>query len=132
LDLLKCPLGLYRSLEVFTNFERNIVIRCFSGNPTPFNLLEKDLNSVWAFCLFEKPLLRVWWYVDPLTLLPLILTGVCDWRASAAAAMLPSLIGHLIYGGPLHLHSSCSSGGISDGCFSIHVLQPASSVAFVR
>jgi hypothetical protein len=41
----------------------------------------------------------MWWYVSPLTLLPLILTGVYDWRASAAAAMLPSLIGHLIYGG---------------------------------
>jgi hypothetical protein len=41
----------------------------------------------------------MWWYVGPLTLLPLILTGVYDWRASAAAAMLPSLIGHLIYGG---------------------------------
>jgi uncharacterized membrane protein YagU involved in acid resistance len=41
----------------------------------------------------------IWWCVGPLTLLPLILTGVCDWRASAAAALLPSLIGHLIYGG---------------------------------
>src|SRR5260370_35413533 len=41
----------------------------------------------------------IWWYVGPLTLLPLILTGVYDWRASAAAALLPSLIGHLIYGG---------------------------------
>jgi hypothetical protein len=41
----------------------------------------------------------IWWYVGPLTLLPLILTGVYDWRASVAAALLPSLIGHLIYGG---------------------------------
>src|SRR5262249_41689567 len=41
----------------------------------------------------------IWWYVGPLTLLPLALTGVYDWRASAASALLPSLIGHLIYGG---------------------------------
>ena len=41
----------------------------------------------------------IWWYVGPLTLLPLILTGVYDWRASAAAALLPALIAHLIYGG---------------------------------
>src|SRR6266478_5206806 len=41
----------------------------------------------------------IWWYVGPLTLLPLILTAVYDWRASAAVALLPSLIGHLIYGG---------------------------------
>lgn len=41
----------------------------------------------------------IWWYVGPLTLLPLALTGVYDWRPSAASALLPSLIGHLIYGG---------------------------------
>jgi hypothetical protein len=41
----------------------------------------------------------IWWYVGPLTLLPLILTGVYDWRPSAAVALFPSLIGHLIYGG---------------------------------
>ena len=52
------------------------------------------LGVPWGF-LFGM----IWWYIGPLTLLPLILTGVYDWRASAAAAMLPSLIGHLIYGG---------------------------------
>ncbi|HMK29935.1 MAG TPA: hypothetical protein VK473_09655, partial [Terriglobales bacterium] len=31
-------------------------------------------------------------------LLPLALTGACDWRAEAASALLPSLMGHLIYG----------------------------------
>jgi uncharacterized membrane protein YagU involved in acid resistance len=41
----------------------------------------------------------IWWYVGPLTLLPLILTGAFDWRASTASALMPSLIGHLIYGG---------------------------------
>jgi len=30
--------------------------------------------------------------------LPLLLTGECDWRASAASALLPSLSGHLIFG----------------------------------
>ena len=40
----------------------------------------------------------IWWYVGPLTLLPLILTGEIDWRISAASALLPSLLGHLIYG----------------------------------
>jgi hypothetical protein len=41
----------------------------------------------------------IWWYVGPLTLLPLTLTGAFDWRASTASVLLPSLIGHLIYGG---------------------------------
>lgn len=40
----------------------------------------------------------IWWYVGPLTLLPLILTGEIDWRISAVSALLPSLLGHLIYG----------------------------------
>jgi hypothetical protein len=50
------------------------------------------LGVPWGF-LFGM----IWRYVGPLTLLPLILTGVYDWRASASAAL--SLIGHLIYGG---------------------------------
>jgi hypothetical protein len=40
----------------------------------------------------------IWWYVGPMTVVPLILTGVADWRASAASALLPGLIGHLVYG----------------------------------
>ena len=41
----------------------------------------------------------LWWYVGPMTLLPLIRTGEADWRPAAASALLPSLIGHLLYGG---------------------------------
>jgi hypothetical protein len=33
-----------------------------------------------------------------MTFLPLMLTGVCDWSTDAASALLPSLLGHLIYG----------------------------------
>jgi hypothetical protein len=40
----------------------------------------------------------IWWFAGPLTLLPLALTGVCDWSTDAASALLPSLMGHLIYG----------------------------------
>ena len=40
----------------------------------------------------------IWWYLGPMTLMPLLLTGVCDWSAGAASALLPSLLGHLIYG----------------------------------
>jgi len=40
----------------------------------------------------------IWWYLGPMTLLPLILTGQCDWSTTAASALLPSLMGHLIYG----------------------------------
>jgi uncharacterized membrane protein YagU involved in acid resistance len=40
----------------------------------------------------------IWWYLGPMTLLPLLLTGEADWRPEAAAKLLPSLMGHLIYG----------------------------------
>ncbi len=47
----------------------------------------------------------VWWVLGPLTLMPLLMGmgfGV-NWNAAAAAAMLPSLVGHLMYGGVLGL-----------------------------
>ena len=40
----------------------------------------------------------IWWYAGPLTLMPLILTGECDWSTAAASALLPAMMGHLIYG----------------------------------
>ncbi len=42
----------------------------------------------------------VWWLLGPLTLMPLFMGmgfGV-NWNGTAAAAMVPSLVGHLIYG----------------------------------
>lgn len=46
-----------------------------------------------------------WWFVGPLTLMPLFMGmgfGV-NWNATAAVAMLPSLVGHLMFGGVLGL-----------------------------
>lgn len=40
----------------------------------------------------------IWWFAGPLTLLPLFLTGSCDWRLVTAASLLPLLAGHLLYG----------------------------------
>jgi uncharacterized membrane protein YagU involved in acid resistance len=39
-----------------------------------------------------------WWFLGPLTLMPLLLGGSLAWSLEAATALLPSLIGHLIYG----------------------------------
>ena len=41
-----------------------------------------------------------WWFLGPLTLMPLFMgmgLGV-NWNAAAAVTMLPSLVGHLMYG----------------------------------
>ena len=46
-----------------------------------------------------------WWILGPLTLMPLLMGmgfGV-NWNAAAAASMLPSLVGHLMYGSVLGL-----------------------------
>lgn len=40
-----------------------------------------------------------WWFIGPLTLMPILLGGTFTWTIEAAATALPSLIGHLIYGG---------------------------------
>jgi uncharacterized membrane protein YagU involved in acid resistance len=56
-----------------------------------FSNLGAGVTWGWLFGL-------IWWYLGPMTLLPLILAGVCDWSTDAASALLPSLIGHLVFG----------------------------------
>ncbi len=55
-----------------------------------------------------------WWVLGPLTLMPLMMgmgLGV-NWNATAAAAMLPSLMGHVVFG--LVMGFAYSRG---DSCF---------------
>jgi uncharacterized membrane protein YagU involved in acid resistance len=40
----------------------------------------------------------VWWFLGPLTFLPLLLGGSFTWTAAAASTALPELVGHLLYG----------------------------------
>jgi hypothetical protein len=40
----------------------------------------------------------IWWFIGPLTLMPIVLGGTFNWTTETAGALLPSLIGHLIYG----------------------------------
>ena len=39
-----------------------------------------------------------WWFLGPLTLMPLMMGMGLNWNAAAASQMLPSLVGHLVYG----------------------------------
>jgi len=39
-----------------------------------------------------------WWFLGPLTLLPILLGDPFVWTTGAAGSVLPSLIGHLTYG----------------------------------
>ena len=40
----------------------------------------------------------IWWFIGPLTLMPILLGGTFDWTTKTAGALLPLLIAHLIYG----------------------------------
>jgi hypothetical protein len=40
----------------------------------------------------------IWWFIGPLTLMPILLGGTVTWTTQAANLALPSLLGHLIYG----------------------------------
>ncbi len=41
----------------------------------------------------------VWWFLGPLTLMPLMMGMAPQWTASAVAGAIPSLIWHLVFGG---------------------------------
>jgi hypothetical protein len=41
----------------------------------------------------------IWWFLGPLTLMPILLGGSFDWSVAAAGGLLPSLIAHLVHGG---------------------------------
>ena len=65
-----------------------------------YGLLFRDEapTAGWGF-LWGSVFGTIWWYLGPMTLLPLLLTGECDWSNDAASQLLPSLLGHLVYGG---------------------------------
>jgi uncharacterized membrane protein YagU involved in acid resistance len=40
----------------------------------------------------------IWWFIGPLTLMPILLGVDFEWTMTVAGALLPSLVGHLVYG----------------------------------
>jgi len=45
----------------------------------------------------------IWWFLGPLTILPILLGGTFHWTTAVAGSFLPSLIGHLVYGADLSM-----------------------------
>ncbi|MGC2662504.1 MAG: hypothetical protein WA305_00300 [Candidatus Acidiferrales bacterium] len=89
--------GLDTLLSVFRALLLHLLVSALIG--MTFGLLFRHESSsiglgvMWGW-LFGV----IWWYLGPMTFLPLLLTGEIDWRTSAASALLPSLMAHLIYG----------------------------------
>jgi uncharacterized membrane protein YagU involved in acid resistance len=95
--VLSTVAGLDTHLSGFHGFLIHLLVSALIG--MSYGLLFRNeasslgLGVMWGW-LFGL----IWWYIGPMTLLPLLLTGECDWRAGAASALLPSLTGHLIFG----------------------------------
>jgi len=75
----------------------NMIVSAFIG--MSYGLLFRheapDTGSAVAWGLVYGLL---WWFIGPMTLLPILLGGSFSWTTGTAASLLPSLIGHLIYG----------------------------------
>jgi len=95
--VLSSVAGLDTHLSGFQGFLLHLLVSALIG--ATYGLLFRNeastlgLGVMWGW-LFGL----IWWYIGPMTLLPLLLTGACDWRVSAASALLPSLTGHLVFG----------------------------------
>ncbi len=59
-----------------------------------------------------------WWFLGPLTLMPLMMGMGLNWNGAAASQMLPSLVGHLVYGailGTSYVWLKCRGAGCQTG-----------------
>lgn len=61
-------------------------------------LFEHESPSVGASVAWGTLYGLAWWFIGPLTLMPILLGGSVTWTVHAADLLLPSLLGHLLYG----------------------------------
>lgn len=94
--------GLGSSLSALVGFLLHLLISALLGVSYGFLFRYEAPSAGWGV-LWGSTFGLIWWYLGPMTLLPLILTGECDWTTEAASELLPSLIGHLIYGAVMAL-----------------------------
>jgi hypothetical protein len=89
--------GLDTPLSIFRGLFLHLLVSALIG--MTFGLLfRRESSSLGLGVMWGWLFGLIWWYLGPLTFLPLLLTGEIDWRTSAASALLPSLMAHLIYG----------------------------------
>ncbi len=61
-------------------------------------LFQREIRGLGSSVAFGAAYGLVWWFVGPLTVLPLLTHHRIDWSASYAAANFGSLVGHAVYG----------------------------------
>ncbi|GCE23798.1 hypothetical protein [Dictyobacter kobayashii] len=62
-------------------------------------LFEHEATNVQASLIWGTLYGLAWWFIGPLTILPLLLGVPITWTMQAANILLPSLLGHILYGG---------------------------------
>lgn len=88
---LDTPLSIVRALAL------HLLVSVIIG--MTFGLLfRREASSISLGVMWGWLFGLIWWYLGPMTFLPLLLTGEIDWRVTAASALLPSMMAHLIYG----------------------------------
>src|SRR5260370_21263132 len=95
--VLSSVAGLDTHLSGLSGFFLHLLVSAIIGM-TYGLLFRNEASSLGLGVMWGWLFAVIWWYIGPMTLLPLLLTGECDWRASAASSLLPSLTGHLIFG----------------------------------
>ncbi|WP_407284935.1 hypothetical protein [Streptomyces sp. BP-8] len=60
----------------------------------------------------------LWWFLGPLTLLPILLGEPVAWDVATAQDLIPSLLGHLAYGASTAAVLACWCARRSPGCSS--------------
>jgi uncharacterized membrane protein YagU involved in acid resistance len=95
--VLSSVVGVDTHLSGFSGFIVHMLVSALIGM-TYGLLFRHEASSLGLGVMWGWVFGLIWWYIGPMTLLPILLTGECDWRASAASALLPSLTGHLIFG----------------------------------
>jgi hypothetical protein len=89
--------GLDTPLSIFRGLLLHLLVSVVIG--MTFGLLfRRESSSLGLGVMWGWVFGLIWWYLGPMTFLPLLLTGEIDWRTTAASALLPSLMAHLIYG----------------------------------
>jgi hypothetical protein len=89
--------GLDTPLSIFRGLFLHLLVSALIGM-TFGVLFRRESSSLGLGVMWGWLFGLIWWYLGPMTFLPLVLTGEIDWRTSAASALLPSLMAHLIYG----------------------------------
>jgi hypothetical protein len=89
--------GLMGSASLVLGFLIQIIVGVLIGMSYGL-LFQYEAPSVGAGVAWGMVYGLVWWFIGPLTLLPILLGSAFSWTPAVAGDALPYLIGHLIYG----------------------------------